>query len=131
MPQGVEHRYASPCKLKPVKGLLTSDAVRRWTVFRVKLTSSEKLVLDSWRTENVTLGGFTWDGCRQSRTCMIKHVSWGKRLIAMDSEMMSSGIVSIKLRAEFKIWHGLKRITECCSVKSVAISILENLSNTS
>ncbi len=117
MPKGVGHRYPSPCKLRPIEGLLTTDAVRRWKTHRVKVTSSKKNVLESWSTENVTPGDMLWDDLK-SRICVIRLVPWVKRLMPLAWGRKSSGVVWIKLKLDFKSLLGLKKTIDFCSMGS-------------
>jgi hypothetical protein len=128
MPKGVGHRYPSPCKLKPIEGLLTTDAVRRWKTIRVKATSSEINVLESWSTENVTPGDMLWDDLK-SRICAIKLVPWVKRLMPLALGQKSSGVVWINLKSDFKSLLGLKKTIDFCNMGSDVILTMAILSN--
>jgi hypothetical protein len=117
MPKGVGHRYPLPCKLKPSLGLLTTDAIRRSSLIKVKVTSSEKHVLESWSTENVTPGNMLWDDLK-FRLCAIRFVRWGRTLMPLAFRKKDSGSASISLKANFKISLGLKKTIDLCRIKS-------------
>lgn len=127
MPQGVEHRYTSPCEFKFTKAWLTSDAVRRLKNIRVTFTSSSKIMLDSRRTENVTLGVDVWV-CRRFKFYRIKFALCVTRLIGTDFRQRSFGIVLRLLKTVSKRSVVLSKTINFYSIELIDILTLVSLS---
>jgi hypothetical protein len=120
MSQGVGHRYASPCQIKPIEGLLTSDALRR-SKFQSEAYLIRKNALQSWSTDNVTPRGLLWSTIRSFWICKSRFVGWGKMLTGVICHRKNFGIASICLNPQSVNWSGLRKTINFCSTKSIGI----------
>lgn len=120
MSQGVGHRYASPCYLRPIKGLLTSDALRR-SSFQGEAYLITKNALQSWRPDNVTPRGLLWSTIYRFWICTSRFVGWGKTHTKIMFHLKNFGIVLISLNLQPMNWAVLIRNINFYSTKSIDI----------